>query len=117
MFLLTSQDLADVVLRKVKKGVRVRLIIDDANVGIDGSQVDEFLRQGAFVFHKRSIGNNLMHHKFAIVDGKRLLNGSFNWTMKAVTGNKENVLVTEDPTIVNRYIEEFEKLISQMQSQ
>lgn len=81
---------------------------------IDGSQVNEFLRKGAFVYHKRSVGNNLMHHKFALIDGKRLVTGSFNWTMKAVMGNKENVLVTEDPGLVSAYQSEFNKLLAQM---
>ena len=35
LFLLTSQDLADVVLSRIKKGVRVRLIIDDANGNVN----------------------------------------------------------------------------------
>jgi cardiolipin hydrolase len=27
-----------------------------------------------------------MHHKFCVVDGETLLNGSFNWTRQAVVG-------------------------------
>jgi phosphatidylserine/phosphatidylglycerophosphate/cardiolipin synthase-like enzyme len=35
------------------------------------------------------------HHKFAIFDGKTLLNGSYDWTRSAFTKNEENVLVTD----------------------
>ena len=56
----------------------------------------------------------LMHHKFALVDGKRLLAGSFNWTMKAAMGNRENVVVTTDRKIVRAFKEEFQRLWVEM---
>ena len=40
----------------------------------------------------------------------RLANSSFNWTMQAVMGNKENVTVTEDPKLVEPFMLEFEEL-------
>ena len=58
-----------------------------------------------------------MHHKFAIVDGQKLISGSFNWTMQAVMGNKENVIVTEDPDIVEPFKEEFQRLWEEMKNQ
>lgn len=51
-----------------------------------------------------------MHHKFAIVDGKKLITGSLNWTVTAVQSNKENIMVTEEPELVRPYRLEFQKL-------
>lgn len=51
-----------------------------------------------------------MHHKFVIIDNKRLLNGSFNWTRQAITGNQENLLVTSDSQLVCLYKEKFSEL-------
>ncbi len=51
-----------------------------------------------------------MHHKFALVDGKRLITGSLNWTLTAVQSNKENIMVTEEPELVGPYQQEFLKL-------
>jgi len=51
-----------------------------------------------------------MHHKYAIADGKTLLNGSFNWTRSASNPNNENILVTNDPKLLGLYTEAFEKL-------
>uniref|UniRef100_K1P9V8 Mitochondrial cardiolipin hydrolase n=1 Tax=Magallana gigas TaxID=29159 RepID=K1P9V8_MAGGI len=51
-----------------------------------------------------------MHHKFVIIDNTRLLNGSFNWTRQAITGNQENLLVTSDSQLVCLYKERFAKL-------
>lgn len=51
-----------------------------------------------------------MHHKFAIVDGKKLITGSLNWTLTAVQSNKENIIVTDEPKLVRPYRQEFQKL-------
>lgn len=51
-----------------------------------------------------------MHHKFALLDGRKLITGSLNWTMTAVQSNKENVIVTEEPELVRPYEDEFNKL-------
>ena len=54
-----------------------------------------------------------MHHKFAIIDGRCLVNGSFNWTRQAVTGNNENVLITSDGNLVQAFQVEFNRLWKQ----
>ncbi len=51
-----------------------------------------------------------MHNKFAIIDGKYLVNGSFNWTTQAVNYNQENILIVENKSLVNDYQKEFDKL-------
>lgn len=51
-----------------------------------------------------------MHHKFVLIDNKLLINGSFNWTRNAITGNQENVVVTDYPQLVQAFQAEFEKL-------
>ena len=51
-----------------------------------------------------------MHHKFALLDGATVLSGSFNWTRQAITGNNENILITNNTQVVQAYTGEFEKL-------
>lgn len=51
-----------------------------------------------------------MHHKFVVVDGRVLINGSFNWTIQAVTGNQENVIVTDDIAVTSLFMAEFQRL-------
>lgn len=51
-----------------------------------------------------------MHHKFAIIDKKILFTGSFNWTVKAITGNQEDLVIINKPQIVEEYHKEFKKL-------
>ncbi len=112
LYLLTSQQLADAVLGTMRRGARVRLILDHENVALSGSQVPRFYAAGAFVRSRPS--DYIMHHKFAVIDGRKVVTGSFNWTMQAVMGNKENVVVTEEPGIVAAFEEEFEWLWREM---
>ncbi len=48
-----------------------------------------------------------MHHKFCIIDRQLLLNGSFNWTQN---NNRENILLTKQPEVVQAFLLEFESL-------
>lgn len=54
----------------------------------------------------------LMHHKFVIIDQSILINGSFNWTWAAITGNHENICITNNPVVVEPYMKEFKHLWS-----
>ncbi|KAJ8318460.1 hypothetical protein KUTeg_003551 [Tegillarca granosa] len=51
-----------------------------------------------------------MHHKFVVIDNEILINGSFNWTRQAITGNQENLVVMNDPEIVQQFQTEFENM-------
>ena len=57
-----------------------------------------------------------MHHKFAIFDGQWLLNGSYNWTRSACAHNEENLVATNDPTLVRQFQGAFDQLWVQLSS-
>jgi len=48
-----------------------------------------------------------MHNKFAIIDNRILLTGSYNWTFSANNRNDENLMVIDDPEIIARYQNQF----------
>lgn len=108
VFIITSQDLADVILKKNDEGVIVRVVTDCEKMDLNYSQIEQFRASGIQVRHDKT--SYLMHHKFAIVDSQLLINGSFNWTRQAIMGNRENLLICDIPAIVKPYIDEFEKL-------
>ncbi len=51
-----------------------------------------------------------MHHKFAVVGGKKIVTGSLNWTGRGETTNHENLLVFEDASLAQAYLEEWRRL-------
>ena len=58
------------------------------------------------------IPSALMHEKFCIIDGKKVLVGSYNWTWNATVNNFENLLIVEDPFVVNKFEFEFYEIMS-----
>lgn len=108
VFTINCRELADAVVELHNDGVVVRVLTDDEQMGSTGSQIEKFRREGILVRH--DLSSFYMHHKFALIDRKKLLNGSFNWTRQAVTGNRENVIITSDEGVVKAFAEEFDKL-------
>jgi len=51
-----------------------------------------------------------MHHKFAIIDNRILLTGSYNWTFSANHRNDENLMVIDDPEIIEIFQNQFVNL-------
>ena len=51
-----------------------------------------------------------LHAKWTVVDGKRVLTGSFNWTESAQHKNMELIFVNDEPGSVKRFQEIFETL-------
>lgn len=108
VFIITNQDLADVLISLHRSGIIVRIITDCENMDLNCSQIEQFRENGIQVRHDKT--SNLMHHKFAIIDKKIIVNGSFNWTKQAVTGNQENIIISKSKNIVKPYQKEFERL-------
>jgi len=63
---------------------------------------------GVRVLSRKQSG--LMHHKFALVDSRVVITGSFNWTSQAIYTNNENVIISSNKKLVEPFITEFEKL-------
>eukprot|EP00435_Cladocopium_sp_Y103_P020765 s1255_g5.t1 len=109
VFTLTLDSLVDVLIKKHKEGIRVRVITDNRQAGVPGADAQRLRDAGVEVRVDRSW--YAMHHKFAIIDGTALINGSFNWTAQATKGNQENaVIYGEHPRLAGKFLEEFERL-------
>lgn len=108
VFTINCRELADATVQLHKSGVVVRVLTDDEQMGSTGSQIEKFRREGIQVRH--DLSSFFMHHKFVVIDRKRLVNGSFNWTRQAVTGNRENVVISSDKHVVEAFSDEFERL-------
>ncbi|KAG1667056.1 hypothetical protein FOA52_000419 [Chlamydomonas sp. UWO 241] len=114
VFTITCDEIANCVMDLHKRGVKVRVITDDDQSDSQGSDIQKFRNVGIPV--KVDHARTHMHHKFAIIDGKILMNGSFNWTRQAVLGNQENVVVIENATLVAGFQQQFEKLWAQFRA-
>mmetsp|Transcript_27163 Transcript_27163/g.27037 ORF Transcript_27163/g.27037 Transcript_27163/m.27037 type:complete len:100 (-) Transcript_27163:17-316(-) len=51
-----------------------------------------------------------LHHKFAVIDTKFVINASFNWTTNAVKKNHENIMITSSKNFVRKFNSVFDKM-------
>jgi mitochondrial cardiolipin hydrolase len=91
-----------------KKGVKVRIITDDDQSASNGSDVQRMRKEGIPIEMDSTPYH--MHNKFAVIDGVLLLNGSYNWTTTANTKNNENMIVTNNKSLVQQFSSQFENL-------
>jgi phosphatidylserine/phosphatidylglycerophosphate/cardiolipin synthase-like enzyme len=110
-FAFTSDPIADALVEARQRGVAVRVVMENRNSKGTGSAFDH-LRDAGIDTH--ADGNcYIMHHKAMMIDGRKLITGSFNFTASAQNQNDENVLVIDDPSMVALYEAEFERIYDQ----
>lgn len=107
----TSAELFQGLLDCLKRGVKVYLILldDPINFMEYAPDFNEFIQNGGNL-RIAFTSKNFMHHKFCIIDNKILISGSYNWTYYAETRNIENIFITQDKSIVELYLKEFDEL-------
>lgn len=88
------------------RGARVRVIVDSSGEGNLPSRA-ELERAGIHVRVDRTA--RTMHHKFAVVDKRVIVNGSLNWT-NAVYVNMESVIISKSAALAAAFDEEFNHL-------
>lgn len=110
VFHMTSFELADALGAAKARGVRILVLTDREKLRAGGGAYRILERHRIPVRGLGSADESLMHHKFAVFDGKLLATGSYNWTQSAERVNYENVVLIEDPKVVARFAEEFHRL-------
>ncbi|XP_041642190.1 mitochondrial cardiolipin hydrolase [Cheilinus undulatus] len=108
VFAFSNMDLGRAILVLHSKGVTIRVLTDKDYAAINGSQIGVLRKAGICV--RCDVGSVYMHHKFAVVDGRLLITGSLNWTLQAVQGNMENIIITDEPDLLHPFIKEFNRL-------
>jgi len=108
VFTISDDRITRAIVDAMKNGVEIRIITDNFKVSDTGSDIEGLGLVGITV--KLDTTDNHMHHKFFVVDKKLVLTGSYNWTRSAALYNQENVISTDDEFVVEKFLNEFEKL-------
>ena len=90
------------------RGVRLRMVLDREAMQSDSRSLTE--RVPCAQVHV-SAGSGLMHHKFAVADGRAVWTGSANWTMGGLAQQANNALWVESADLAQQYTRAFERLI------
>jgi mitochondrial cardiolipin hydrolase len=112
VFTITDDRITSAILAAQQRRVVVRVITDNDKQHDVGSDIERL--RGAGIALRVDMTEHHMHHKFALLDGATLLNGSYNWTRSAATFNEENLIVTSDAALVGSFARQFEAMWSRL---
>jgi phosphatidylserine/phosphatidylglycerophosphate/cardiolipin synthase-like enzyme len=129
LFVFSAQNLTDALARLRQKGVKLRLLADPGFASRSYSEVLDLL--GVQLSDHRcriEAGNRVwstpiegagsprlargdkLHHKVAILDGERVISGSFNWSPSAAFSNDETLLRIDSPLLAAHFEREMDRL-------
>jgi phosphatidylserine/phosphatidylglycerophosphate/cardiolipin synthase-like enzyme len=108
VFTITDNRIVRKLAEAHERGISIRVISDDMKSEDLGSDMETLEKLGIECVYDRTTAH--MHHKFAIADGDLLLTGSYNWTRSASTENNENIIVSNNSRLVQKFQQEFEKM-------
>lgn len=129
LFVFSSQQLGNRVSTLHDKGVDIRLLVDPGFSNRYFSEVLDLLgmelpdhrclvqrenqpRQEPIegVGTPRLAAGDKLHHKFAVLDDRRVITGSFNWSPSAAHKNDETLLVIDSPLLAAHFRAEVDRL-------
>jgi len=123
VYSLSLRRIVNQCLKLHKNNVRVRIITNELKIRTDNisfaykltnelkthkESINSLQKAGIDIkFFRLSIG--YMHNKFAIIDNRLLINGSFNWTQGGLKYNYEDVVITSQEKLVSIYSNKFQE--------
>ena len=113
IYTFTSANIEAALLNAVPRGVSVQVVADAGQTYTYTDQANLLAALSAGGVQVRTadgFGGGIMHNKFAVVDVKTVLTGSFNYTRSAEYENDENLLVLSDPNLARAYDDAFQDL-------
>ncbi|MBA7490290.1 Cardiolipin synthase B [subsurface metagenome] len=109
MYTFTDREIAQAIIRARDRGVDIKIYLDRSQVNAKYSKSRYFVNNGIEGI-RISSNNYIMHNKFAVIDNKIVITGSYNWTASAGERNDENLLLIDDNNIIKEYQNQFNNL-------
>jgi len=129
LFVFSAQQLSDGLAALQQRGVHLRLLADPGFASRPFSEVLDLLgvalgdqgcrlEAGNRPLKQASEGvgvprlpaGDKLHHKFAVIDNRTVITGSFNWSPSAAHQNDEVLLVIESPQLAAHFTREMDRL-------
>lgn len=107
---ITSLEMAHALVKARQRGVKVRVIADSKQAKMRTSKITHLIQQGVLVKVLGGKEKGVMNLRFAILDEKRVLMGSFDWSDDSLKWNYENIFMIDESETVTIFQKEFEKL-------
>ncbi len=117
LFEFSYTPLMNELIKAKERGVRVRVILEPRlNAPNYNLKAMETLRKGGVEARWATLEFSRTHSKFAVVDGKKVVVGSHNWSFHAMEKNREAAAIIEDERVAGEFEEVFEEDWSRTQN-
>ncbi len=129
LFVFSGQNLADRLQELHGRGVKLRLLADPGFasrafsetldlLGVTLPDQDCKIEAGNRAWRAplegvgtpRLAGGDKLHHKFAVLDRREVISGSFNWSPSASFQNDETLLLIRSPLLARHFEAEMDRL-------
>jgi phospholipase D len=107
----THTEIIDSLIEAKKRGVIVEIILDSSNFLAKKLAFIEELKRLGIKIHKAKV-SGIAHNKVMVIDKKKVITGSFNFTESADKRNAENVLIVVDKRLANKYLANWKNLLT-----
>jgi phosphatidylserine/phosphatidylglycerophosphate/cardiolipin synthase-like enzyme len=108
----TSEPIAAALIDASRRGVDVEVILDKSQEKARGTEADLIAEAGIPTFIDSAY--RIAHDKVMILDGNRVITGSFNFTRSAEEENAENLLIiSRDPALAGEYETSWRRHLAQ----
>lgn len=114
LYQLTDDPLGDAIVRAARRGVAVRVLLDARQRNAWGGEYDKLV--SARVPLALAPASDTLGHRFAIIDGRLLITGSYEWTQPTGERRYDSVVFINcapsatAPTIAQIYAAQFDDL-------
>jgi phosphatidylserine/phosphatidylglycerophosphate/cardiolipin synthase-like enzyme len=101
---------SDAVIAAHKRGVAVRLILDDGYADPAEEKAVDYMKKAGIEIRNDENGAALMHSKFSLIDDDVLLVSSANYSTFDSESNANNLLVLRSPALVQAFRTRFDSM-------
>ena len=105
---INDSDIVSALLSAHKKGIDVKVVMDDVQAETEKDIVSPLNSAG--ILKTDDNKSALMHNKFVVIDGSKVLTGSTNWTENCLFYNNNNSLFIVSDKLAADYTTEFNEM-------
>jgi len=105
---INDSDIVSALLSAHKKGIDVKVVMDDMQAETEKDIVSPLNSAG--ILKTDNNKSALMHDKFVVIDGSKVLTGSTNWTENCLFYNNNNSLLIISDKLTADYTTEFNEM-------
>ncbi|MEZ0230626.1 MAG: phosphatidylserine/phosphatidylglycerophosphate/cardiolipin synthase family protein [Planctomycetota bacterium] len=111
IYLFTSWDIQKGLASALDRGVKVSILCDWRQLEYSSEVINSLKARGARVKIVRLSGSGILaekfHQKYAVIDGKTVVMGSYNWAPNQDKYGWDNLVILRDPSLAQKYIQNF----------